>query len=77
MKNSNAVQMPPSYDQVLVYFLAKGIPEVEARDFFLFYDGKNWLSSSGKMYQSWKSIAHHWIVGVIKYSPWLLDRSRN
>lgn len=69
--------MPPRFEQVLTYFLQKGIPADEARDFFLFYNSRGWISSRGNVYRSWKNIAHYWIVGVLAAYPWLRDRKRN
>lgn len=69
--NSN---MPPPYREVQIYFLQKGMPELEAEHFYRFYEMKEWRSKNGNLLGNWKSIAHGWIVSAISMQPWLLTR---
>ena len=39
--------MPPRIQDVKIYFSQKGMPDVEAEHFFLFYEKKQWKSKNG------------------------------
>lgn len=66
--------MPPTIQDVKIYFSQKGMAEAEAETFFLFYEKKQWTSRKGRFFKSWKSIAFRWIASVLKDKPWLFDR---
>jgi len=67
--------MPPRIQEVKIYFSQKGMPEMEAEHFFLFYEKKQWKSKNGHFLKSWKKIAWTWIRGVLSGSPWLFSKS--
>jgi len=66
--------MPPSIEEVKIYFSQKGMPDMEAEHFFLFYEKKQWKSKGGNFLKSWKNIAWNWIKGVFSYKPWLFNK---
>jgi len=66
--------MPPSIQEVKMYFSQKGMPISEAETFFLFYEKKLWKSRRGNYFKNWKSIARRWIYSVIEEAPWLFNR---
>jgi len=49
--------MPPRIQDVKIYFSQKGVPDLEAEHFFLFYEKKQWQSKNGHFLKSWKNIA--------------------
>ncbi len=65
--------MPPRIEDVKIYFNQKGMPEMEAESFFLFYEKKLWLSKRGHKLRSWKTIAYAWIASVTTNQPWLIN----
>ena len=67
--------MPPSIEEVKIYFNQKGMPSMEAEHFFLFYEKKQWRSKGGNFLKSWKNIAWNWIKGVFSCEPWLFNKS--
>ena len=67
--------MPPSIEDVKIYFSQKGMPDLEAEHFFLFYEKKQWKSKGGNFQKSWKNIAWNWIKGILSYEPWLFNKS--
>lgn len=77
MNKRNLSGVPPRFEHVLIYFQQKGLPDKEARDFFLYYEAKNWCNSRGESYLRWKGIAHKWIVGVFVMQPSLYNRRLN
>jgi hypothetical protein len=66
--------IPPTIQEVKIYFSQKGISEKEAEHFFFYYEKKLWTSKKGNFFKNWKSIAYRWIASVWKYQPWLFDR---
>jgi len=67
--------MPPGIQDVKIYFSQKGMPDLEAEHFFLFYDRKQWKTKNGHFLKSWKNIAWSWIKGVLKDKPWLFNKN--
>ena len=67
--------MPPTIQDVQIYFSQKGMPDKEADHFFLFYEKKLWKSKKGQPLKSWKNIARSWIMSVLSVKPWLFDKS--
>lgn len=67
--------MPPSIQDVKIYFTQKGMPDREAEHFFLFYEKKSWKSKSGNFLKSWKNIARNWIMSVLSAEPWLFNKN--
>ncbi|WP_162852653.1 hypothetical protein [Dinghuibacter silviterrae] len=66
--------MPPTIQDVKVYFNQKGMPEREAETFFLFYEKRLWTSKRGNFFKSWKSIARRWIDALLVEMPWRFQR---
>lgn len=66
---------PPSMDNVKIYFSQKGLNELEAEHFFMFYQFKDWRSKKGTLLTNWKSLAHGWIMSAIRNNPTLFNRS--
>lgn len=66
--------VPPPFEEVKIYFNQRGIPEIEATQFFLFYELKRWTNKKGNAYKSWKTIAYQWILGVLINQPELFDK---
>ena len=67
--------MPPSIQDVKIYFSQKGMTDLEAEHFFLFYEKKQWKSKNGNFFKSWKNIARNWIMSVLGAKPWLFNKS--
>lgn len=67
--------MPPTIQEVKIYFAQKGISEQEAEHFFFFYERKLWKSKRGNFFKSWKSIAYRWIISIWFLQPLLFDKS--
>lgn len=67
--------IPPTIEDVRIYFSQKGMPDSEAECFFLFYEKKKWRSSKGNLLTNWKPIAYRWIGSVIQDSPWLFNKA--
>ncbi|PSL42837.1 hypothetical protein CLV51_11053 [Chitinophaga niastensis] len=63
IKFSNNI--PPKIEAVKAYFLHRGISDLEATHFFLFYDSKNWRSKKGCSIRNWKISAHNWIMNMV------------
>ena len=66
--------MPPTIQEVKIYFTQKGISEKEAEHFFFFYERKQWTSRKGNFFRSWKSIAYRWISSIWLAQPMLFDK---
>jgi len=67
--------MPPTIQEVKIYFSQKGMPDREADHFFLFYEIKKWKSKKGRPLKSWKNIARNWTMSVLSVKPWLFNRN--
>jgi hypothetical protein len=67
--------MPPTIQDVKIYFSQKEMPDLEADHFFLFYEKKNWESKKGQPFKSWKNIARSWIMSVLSVKPWLFNKN--
>jgi hypothetical protein len=65
---------PPSLETVKIYFSQKGMKELEAEHFYIFYEMKQWRSSKGNLFKNWKSLAHGWIMSALRMQPWLFNR---
>lgn len=62
--------MPPTIQDVKIYFGQRGMPEPEAETFFLLYEKKLWVNKKGAFYKNWKDMARRWIASVIHNNPW-------
>lgn len=67
--------MPPRIQEVKIYFSQKGMPELEAEHFFLFYEKKQWKDKNGHVMKSWKNVAWGWVKGVLSDKPWLFNKN--
>lgn len=75
--NSTALfstKIPPTIQEVKIYFNQKGISEKEAEEFFFFYEKKRWTSKNGNLFRSWKNIAYKWIAVILNQNPSLFNR---
>jgi hypothetical protein len=70
-----ASKMPPKIQEVKAYFSQKGMSDLEAEHFFLFYEKKQWKSKNGNSFKNWKNIAWSWIKVVLNTQPWLFNKS--
>jgi hypothetical protein len=68
-------RIPPTIEDVKVYFSQKGMPEPEAESFFLFQEKRQWATRQGRSLREWKRSARQWIAAVIQHHPWLFDRT--
>jgi hypothetical protein len=62
-------RMPPTIQDVKIYFIQKGISEPEAEIIFLFQEKRQWASRKGRSLLEWKRTARRWIATI------LLDQS--
>jgi len=67
--------MPPTIQEVKAYFSQKGMPDLEANHFFLFYEKRKWKSKNDKPFKGWKNLAWNWIQSVLHSSPWLCQKN--
>ena len=65
----------PTFHEVKIYFSQKGMNELEAEHFYLFYEMKQWISKTGNPYKNWKSLAYAWIMYAIRLQPLLFDKT--
>jgi len=66
--------MPPTIEDVKIYFSQKGMPAPEAEQFFLFYEKKQWKSKNGNFLKSWKNVAYYWIATITSNQPQLFNK---
>ena len=62
--------LPLVWAEVEMYFSQKGIPLLEAADFYERNKDINWLRKRG----GWKKAAHQVIQRILRERPWLFDR---
>jgi hypothetical protein len=67
--------MPPTIQDVKSYFGQKGMPDLEADHFFLFYEKKEWKSKNGNFLKSWKNIACSCIISAVCEKLWRFNKS--
>lgn len=65
---------PPPIREVSIYFNQKGMPALEAEQFYEYYQKQHWTSKNGNAIEDWKSFACRWIAAVIHDQPLLFDR---
>jgi len=68
-------RIPPTIQDVMIYFSQKGMPEPEAEAFFLLHEKRGWTGAKGGRLYEWKSAARNWIGFAIQNYPWLFDRT--
>lgn len=66
---------PPVVSEVKVYFLQRGMTELEAEHFFLFYEKKGWKNGKGQFMHNWKSLAYKRIHAILQEQPWRFDKT--
>jgi hypothetical protein len=66
--------MPPRIQDVKIYFNQKGMPDLEAEHFFLFYEKKEWKGKKGNFMKSWKNIAWSWIQSALRDAPYFFNK---
>jgi hypothetical protein len=67
--------MPPRIQDVKIYFSQKGISDLEADHFFLYYEKKQWKNKNGLFLKSWKNCAWNWIKEILRDQPWLFNKN--
>jgi len=67
--------MPPRIQDVKIYFGQKGMPDLEAEHFFLFYEKKQWKGKNGHSFKRWKNLAWNWIKEALRDQPWLFNKN--
>jgi hypothetical protein len=67
--------MPPTIQDVKIYFSQKGMLETEAESFFLFYEKRGWRSKRGNYFKTWKNVAYQWIGTIVSNQPLLFDKT--
>jgi hypothetical protein len=60
---------PPSREQVIAAFRSWGVPEVDAKRFYLHYQANGWYQSGKVAIQDWKAAAEKWILNSKKFKP--------
>lgn len=66
--------IPPRIEDVKIYFSQKGMQDLEAEAFFIFYEKKGWKSKKGNYFRTWKNIAYQWIGTIVSNQPLLFDK---
>lgn len=59
-------RMPPTIQDVKIYFSQKGISEPEAETFFLFQEKRQWATRKGCSLLEWKRTARQWIAAILR-----------
>ena len=67
--------LPPTIEDVKVYFSQKGLPELEAEHFFIVHERRHWRTRRGTVIRNWKASAYRWILGVWLWNPVLFERN--
>lgn len=67
--------MPPRIQDVKIYFSQKGISDLEAEHFFLYYEKKQWKRKNGISLKSWKNNAWNWTKEILRDQPWLFNKN--
>lgn len=64
-KEGFGIQVPPTQEQVNIYFANAGCNEKEAEIFYRHYNTRSWKNRKGKLIQNWKKLAWTWILNLI------------
>jgi len=67
--------MPPTIQEVKIYFSQKGMPDLEADHFFLFYEKKEWKSKNGQPFKGWKHLAWNWARAFMATHKWVFNKN--
>jgi hypothetical protein len=54
-------RIPQKKELVLVYFLQKGVPQLNASQFWNFMERNEWKTKSGTPIRDWKKVAFTWL----------------
>ncbi|RZJ75005.1 MAG: hypothetical protein EOO47_20315 [Flavobacterium sp.] len=57
-------QLPPTKEQVNIYFISAGSNEEQLESFFRYYSERGWKNKKGKLFQNWKKLAWTWILNT-------------
>jgi hypothetical protein len=68
-------RMPPTIQDVKIYFSQKGVSEPEAEVFFLFQEKRQWATRKGRSLQEWKRTARRWIAAIMQNQPLLFEQT--
>ena len=53
---------PPDMEDVVIHFIAQGVPREVAETFYYHYDSLGWITNSGVKVKRWQSLANKWIT---------------
>lgn len=70
-----SVSLAPTVKEVKVYFEQRGMLEVEAGQFFHYYEEKGWKNRKGEYVINWKGLAYKRIQAILRRQPWRFDKS--
>jgi hypothetical protein len=67
--------MPPTFLEIKIYFLQKGLCESHAMKFFQHFEKRAWKGTTGIFYKSWKPIAYKWVMRTFRKEPMLFEKN--
>ncbi|MBN2743955.1 MAG: hypothetical protein JXR39_08685 [Marinilabiliaceae bacterium] len=57
----------PPLEHVIIYFVEKNYPELEAEKFFNHFESNGWLVGGRSPMKDWKAAARNWMLNIPKY----------
>ena len=66
--------IPPTIEDVKVYFAQKGLSALEAEHFFILYEARGWRTRNGALVRKWKTVAYRWVLSAWLWNPLLFER---
>jgi hypothetical protein len=64
MQSKNNQSMTVTLQQVMAFFTENNYPAPEAKKFFYYNQGKNWMLSNNIPITDWQSVAHKWMLNI-------------
>jgi hypothetical protein len=64
-------QVPPTWEQVSIFFDQAGFTNAEAKRFYQHYERAGWKGVKGNPIRNWKTKAHEWIWEIKMLNPHL------
>lgn len=61
-------EIPPTLDEVILYFLEQKFPEKEAKKFFNHFQSNGWKVSGKTPMQDWQAAAQNWMLNADKFN---------
>lgn len=53
--------MPPTLENLAIYFSQKGLPVKAAEGFYRYHKARKWKTQAGNPVRNWKTLANNWI----------------